>query len=93
MSAPWTCLDAEKHVYAIVLGTDVVRVVFDGRPDVCCLEQAHTAARLAQLEASGHRVKEIAIGAPGFGIDRLAFAGMLGSPSDVPIIIEGAARA
>jgi hypothetical protein len=84
----WTCIDVERHIYAAVLGSDVVRVEFDGRPDQCCLEVAYTAARLAQLECFTHRVKEISIGAAGFGVDRLAAASLLESARDVAIVVE-----
>lgn len=80
MSVIWACVDNEAHVYAAVLGSDVVRVAFDGRPDPCCLEVAATAARLAQLEAGGHRVKEISIGAAPIGdLDRLGATDWLAS--------------
>lgn len=88
----WTCVDHEHHVYAMVLGKDVARVQFDGRPDKCCLEVARTAARLAQLEMSMHRVKELSIGAIGFGIDRIGAADFLGSARDVSIIVQPGPR-
>jgi hypothetical protein len=80
VSVAWECVDNEAHIYAALLGSDVVRVEFDGRPDACCLEVAATAARLAQLEAGGHRVKEISIGAaPIADFDRLGASDWLAS--------------
>jgi hypothetical protein len=86
----WTCLDNDRHVYATVLGSDVVRVEFDGRPDRCCIEAVETAVRLAQLEAGGHRVKELSLGAvPIGGFDRIGAADQLASVRhDLTIRIE-----
>lgn len=88
----WTCLDNDRHVYAAVIGSDIVRVAFDGRPDKCCFEGAYVAARLALLEAGGHRIKELALGTiPLGGFDRIGAADQLASVRhDLTIRIEAA---
>jgi hypothetical protein len=89
----WHMLDDDGRVWGAVVRGDVVRVEFVrggaiGAAGARTLVAVVDATLAVQRELGGHLVRQISIGAPGFGFDRL------GSAADVAIVIERqAARA